>query len=94
MLVQSLDAVSFSAYAIAGVALLVSLTPPRQRAWALGVYSAAGTMGPIAGPLLAGVLAARMGIQHMLGLVTFGAIAVPLTVTLGLWPLLRRGHAE
>jgi hypothetical protein len=51
-------------------------------------------MGPIAGPLLAGVLAARMGIQHMLGLVTFGAIAVPLTVTLGLWPLLRRGHAE
>ncbi|HVA92736.1 MAG TPA: MFS transporter [Chloroflexota bacterium] len=88
--VQCLDAVSFSVYAIAGVTLLATLTPPSERAWALGVFSAAGTLGPIAGPLLAGVVAARVGIQPMLGLVTVVALAVPLAVTAGLWPLLAR----
>ncbi|MGH2387428.1 MAG: MFS transporter [Chloroflexota bacterium] len=88
--VQCLDAVSFSVYAIAGVTLLANLTPPSERAWALGVFSAAGTLGPIAGPLLAGVVAARVGIQPMLGLVTVVAVAVPLTVMVGLWPLLAR----
>jgi MFS family permease len=91
MAVQCLDAVSFSVYAIAGVALLANLTPPTERAWALGVYAAAGTLGPIGGPLLAGVFAARLGIQPMLGLVTLGAAAVPLAVVVGLWPLLARG---
>jgi len=90
MAVQCLDAVSFSVYAIAGVALLATLTPPTERAWALGVYAAAGTLGPIGGPLLAGVFAARLGIQPMLGLVTLGAAAVPLAVVIGLWPLLAR----
>lgn len=88
--VQCLDAVSFSVYAVSGVALLVRLTPPRERAWALGIFAAAGTLGPIAGPLLAGLLAARVGIQPMLGLVTVGAAAVPLTVVVGLWPLMSR----
>ncbi len=90
MAVQCLDAVSFSVYAVAGVTLLANLTPPHERAWALGVFAAAGTLGPIAGPLLAGLLAARVGIQPMLGLVTCVAVAVPLTVVAGLWPVLAR----
>ncbi|MGH2411986.1 MAG: hypothetical protein ACRDGS_16715, partial [Chloroflexota bacterium] len=70
--------------------LLATLTPPSERAWALGVYAAAGTLGPIGGPLVAGIFAARLGIQPMLGLVTLGAAAVPLAVVIGLWPLLAR----
>ncbi len=88
--VQCLDAISFSVYAIAGVTLLANLTPSSERAWALGVFSAAGNLGPVAGPLLAGVVAARVGIQSMLGLVTVVAVAVPLAVGVGLWPLLVR----
>jgi MFS family permease len=90
MAVQCLDAVSFSAYAVAGVTLLARLTPPKERGFALGMYSSAGTLGPIPGPLLGGVLAAAIGIQAMLGLVTIVAIAVPLTVIVGLRPLLVR----
>lgn len=85
-----LDAVSFSVYAIVGVALLAERTPPEERAWALGIYSGAGTVGPIIGPLLAGPLAARIGLQPMFGLFALGAVAVPLTVGVGLWPLLKR----
>ena len=92
MLVQCLDAVSFSVYAIAGISLLANLTPPGERAWALAVYAAAGTVGPIAGPLLAGIVAARTGIQPMLGLAAIGAAAVPIVVVAGLRPLLVRPH--
>jgi MFS transporter, PPP family, 3-phenylpropionic acid transporter len=92
--VQCLDAISFSVYAIAGVTLLANLTPSSDRAWALGVFSATGNIGPILGPLLAGVVAARVGIQSMLGLATVVAIAVPLAVVLGLRPLLTRHQPD
>lgn len=91
--VQVLDGLSFSAYAIAGVALLTASIPREERAWALGVYSAAATLGPIAGPLLGGALAAGVGLQPMFGLFACGAIVVPIAVTLGLWPLLGRRQA-
>jgi MFS family permease len=95
MAVQSLDAISFSVYAVAGVALLARLTPPKERAWALGVFAAAGSLGPIAGPLLAGALASAVGVQPMLGLATIGAVVVPLTIVVGLWPLLApRWHGD
>lgn len=86
---QFLDGPTFSAFAIVGVALLSEQTPRADRAWALSVYSAAGTLGPIAGPLLAGVLAAHIGLQPMFGLFGLGAVVVPAAVIVGLWPLLR-----
>jgi MFS family permease len=88
--VQALDGVSFSVYAIAGVALLTELIPPEERAWALGIYAAAGTVGPIVGPVLSGLLATSVGLQPMFGLLAIGACVVPLAVAVGLWPSLWR----
>lgn len=88
LLGQALDGWTFSVYAIVGVLIVADHTPREERAWSLGVYSAAGTVGPIAGPLLAGLLAARTGLQPMFGLVALVALAAPLSVVIGLWPLL------
>lgn len=87
---QFLDGPTFAAFAVVGVALLTEQTPRSERAWALSIYSAAGTLGPIIGPLLAGALAGRLGLQPMFGLFGLGAVVVPLTVIVGLWPLLRK----
>jgi predicted MFS family arabinose efflux permease len=87
--VQLLDGPTFAAFAIIGVALLSAQTPPQERAWALSVYAAAGTAGPVLGPLLAGLAASQVGLQPMFGLVALGTIGVPVLVVAGLWPLLR-----
>lgn len=87
--VQLLDGPAFAAFAIVGVALLMAQTPPQERAWTLSVYAAAGTAGPVVGPLLAGLAAGRVGIQPMFGLVALGTVVVPMLVIVGLWPLLR-----
>jgi hypothetical protein len=57
------------------------------------VYAAAGTVGPVLGPVLAGLAAARLGVQPMFGLVALGAPAVPVLVIVGLWPVLRPAPA-
>jgi MFS family permease len=87
--VQLLDGPTFAAFAIVGVVLLTDQTPPTERAWALSLYSAASMLGLIAGPVLAGLLAARVGLQPMFGLFALGAVTVPVAVVIGLWPLLR-----
>ena len=86
---QALDGWTFSVFAIVGIMVVAEHTPREERAWSLGLYSAAGTVGPIVGPLLAGLLAARAGIQPMFGLVALAGVAVPLSIVVGLWPLLR-----
>jgi MFS family permease len=87
---QLLDGPAFAAYAVVGVSTLAGQTPREERAWAFAVYSAAGTLGPIAGPLLAGVLAARVGLQPMFGWFAAGSTAIPLVLVAGLWPLLKK----
>ena len=91
---QLLDGPTFAAFSIVGVSLLTSQTLPEQRAWALSVYAAAGTAGPVIGPLLAGLAAGQVGIQPMFGLVALCAVMVPMIVTVGLWPVLRPAPAH
>ncbi len=87
---QLLDGPAFAAFAVVGVSTLAGQTPREERAWAFAVYSAAGTVGPIAGPLLAGALAARIGLQPMFGMFAIGALIIPAVLVAGLWPLLRK----
>jgi MFS family permease len=87
---QLLDGPAFAAFAVVGVSTLAGQTPREERAWAFAVYSAAGTLGPIAGPLLAGALAARVGLQPMFGWFAVGSLTIPLVLVAGLWPLLRK----
>ncbi len=88
--VQTLDGFTFSVSTIVGLSVLSEHIPRSERAWALGIYSAAGTIGPIAGPVAAGALATRLGgLQPMFAVFALGAVAVPLTAAMGLWPLLR-----
>ncbi len=85
---QALDGWTFSVFAIIGVTIVADQTPRADRAWSLGIYAGAGTIGPIIGPLAAGFLAARIGIQPMFGLVALVGVAVPFSLVVGLWPLL------
>ena len=89
---QLLDGPTFAAFAIVGVALLTRHTAPTSRASALGVYTAANTVGPVVGPLLGGELAARFGLQPMFGLFAIGTVLVPVAVLAGLWPQLAPGR--
>lgn len=91
--IQTLDGLTFTVYAIIGIAVLAGDTSREERAWALGLYSSAASIGPIAGPLLAGLLAARLGLHGMFAVFALASVAVPLTVTVGLWPLFG-GHRQ
>jgi predicted MFS family arabinose efflux permease len=88
--IQMLDGFTFTVYAIIGVAVLAGETPREERAWSLGLYSSAATIGPIVGPLLAGLLASRVGLHTMFGTFAVAAVIVPTVVTIGLWPLMKR----
>jgi PPP family 3-phenylpropionic acid transporter len=85
---QPLDGLSFCIYAVVGVAVLTDGVPRQERAWAISIFSASNTIGPILGPLIAGLLASSVGLQPMYGIIGLAAIAVPATVAIGLWPRL------
>jgi MFS family permease len=65
-------------YAPGGSAMISGLYPERRRSWVMGIWNAAIPLGSAIGVVLGGVIAARWGWRHALGLVAIPGLIVAI----------------
>ena len=82
--IYAVEGATWAAMGPTASAFIADIIPPKERGWALGMYSRTWHVGWIIGPILGGFLADTIGFRSVFligsGLIIFGLISVMLYI--------------